>query len=279
MFNSSNNGGYSLSDIAAATGNNGNNNGFGFGNGNGWWIILLFIVFLGGWGGYGGGYGAGNGGGTPQIVSSMDTDYLSTGLRDLTGSVANDFYTLNTGILNGFCDVQNSIATNTAAVTAAVTNGFNTQNLANLQNTNAIQRDIYAGTVGAMQNTQALQSTLAGMASDNRADTAALNYNLATQACATNTANANNTRDIIDAINASNRSVLEAMAQNKVDAMQDKINDLSAQLQTANFLASQAAQNSYLVDQLGRKAPVPAYTVPNPYCNCGNYGYSNMANV
>ena len=38
MFN--NNGGYSLSDIAAATGNDGNG-GFGFGNGDGAWILLL----------------------------------------------------------------------------------------------------------------------------------------------------------------------------------------------------------------------------------------------
>lgn len=36
MFNSTN-GGYSLADIAAATGNNGNNNGWGFGGDGGAW--------------------------------------------------------------------------------------------------------------------------------------------------------------------------------------------------------------------------------------------------
>ena len=46
MFNSE--GGYSLADIAAATGNGIGNDGF-FG-GSGWWIILLFLFAWGGWG-------------------------------------------------------------------------------------------------------------------------------------------------------------------------------------------------------------------------------------
>lgn len=35
----------------------------------------------------------------------------------------------------------------------------------------------------------------------------------------------------------------------------------------------QQAQNNYLVSQLGTKAPVPAYVVANPYCNCGTAAY------
>jgi hypothetical protein len=54
--------GYSLADIAAATGTNRNNDGM-FGD-NGWWIILVFL--FAGWGGRGfggfGGYGGENGG-------------------------------------------------------------------------------------------------------------------------------------------------------------------------------------------------------------------------
>ena len=54
MFNQ--NGGYSLADIAAATGvRNGNGDGM-FGD-NGWWIILLFL--FAGWGGNGFGWGGG----------------------------------------------------------------------------------------------------------------------------------------------------------------------------------------------------------------------------
>ena len=116
-----------------------------------------------------------------------------------------------------------------------------------------------------MQNTQLLQSTLAQMASDNRADTAALNYNLATQFCAVNNNNCNNTRDIIDSQNAGTRAILDAIQNNKVEAMQDKINSLTAQNTSLQFQASQQAQNAYLVEQLGPKAPIPAFNVPTPF--------------
>ena len=58
MFNT--NSGYSLSDIAAATGRNGSGNGWG--DDGAWWIILLFL-FAGGWGnGNGGFFGGGSAG-------------------------------------------------------------------------------------------------------------------------------------------------------------------------------------------------------------------------
>lgn len=77
------------------------------------------------------------------------------------------------------------------------------------------------------------------------------NYNLATQAC-----------DTRRAIEDSTRSILDFLTQ-------DKIATLQAENQGLRFAASQAAQNAYLVSEL-RPCPVPAYTVPNPYC-CNTY--------
>ena len=77
------------------------------------------------------------------------------------------------------------------------------------------------------------------------------NYNLATQAC-----------DTRRAIEDSTRSILDFLTQ-------DKIATLTAENQSLKFAASQAAQNAYLVGEL-RPCPVPAYTVPNPYC-CNAY--------
>ena len=58
----SKNGGYSLSDIAAVTGNNNGRNGGAFGDDWAWIIILLLCGWgNGGWGN--GGFGGGNGGG------------------------------------------------------------------------------------------------------------------------------------------------------------------------------------------------------------------------
>ena len=77
------------------------------------------------------------------------------------------------------------------------------------------------------------------------------NYNLATQAC-----------DTRRAIEDSTRSILDFLTQ-------DKIATLAAENQSLKFAASQAAQNAYLVGEL-RPCPIPAYTVPNPYC-CNSY--------
>lgn len=63
MFNSNN--GYSLADIAAATGGNERNNGGIWNDGGAWWIIILFLFCFSGWGnGFGGfgGYGANSNG-------------------------------------------------------------------------------------------------------------------------------------------------------------------------------------------------------------------------
>lgn len=95
---------------------------------------------------------------------------------------------------------------------------------------------------------------------------------MATSTCAINTNLSNSTRDIVDSQNANTRAILDAIAQSKVDAMQDKIATLTAQNQSLQFAASQAAQNDYLTSAL-RPCPVPAYVVANPYCNCGQQIY------
>ena len=77
------------------------------------------------------------------------------------------------------------------------------------------------------------------------------NYNLATQACDTRRAIEDSTRSILDFL------------------VNDKIATLTAENQSLKFAASQAAQNAYLVGEL-RPAPIPAYTVANPYC-CNSY--------
>ena len=89
-----------------------------------------------------------------------------------------------------------------------------------------------------------------------------LGYAMATQACDTRRAIADSTRDIIDSNNAGVRSILDFLTNDKIAA-------LTAENQSLKFAASQAAQNAYLVGEL-RPAPIPAYTVANPYC-CNTY--------
>lgn len=224
--------GYNLSDIAAVTGRNGD----GMWGDGGWWIILLFL--FAGWGrGFGGG---GFGGGYEPIPATqadvraaVDQQTLISKLDNQTYGLADSTYALNNSIMSGFHGVD----------TAVCTLGYNIQNGFN--------------TLGHQISDCCCET---GRAIERGfADT---NYNLATQACDTRRAISDSTRDIIDANNAGVRSILDFLTN-------DKIATLQAENQGLRFAASQAAQNAYLVNEL-RPCPVPAYTVPNPYC-CNTY--------
>ena len=259
MFNCSN--GYSLADIAAATGGS-NRSGDGFGGDGSWWIVLLFLFALGGWGNGGfGGFGGGNGGSTvrEEIAYGFDMNGLENSVRGVQQGLCDGFYAMNTGMLNGFSNVQSTLCQGFAGINSGAT-----------ANTNAIISALNADTIANMQNTNAIATQLHGIAADNAACCCAtqtairegfgdLNYNLASQACDTRRAIADSTRDIIDSNNAGVRSILDFLTQ-------DKIATLTAENQSLKFAASQQAQNSYLVSQLKDPCPIPAYFVPNPNC-------------
>ena len=229
------NGGYNLSDIAAVTGNR-NGNGDGMFGDNGWWIILLFL-FAGwgrGFGGFGGGYDSGIPCATQADVrAAVDQQTLISKLDQQTYGLADSTYALNTAITNGFHGVD----------TAVCTLGYNMQN-----GFNSLAHQL---SDCCCENGRAIERGFA--------DT---NYNLATQTNAIQKAICDSTRDIVDNNNAGIRSILDFLTQ-------DKIATLTADNQALKFAASQAAQNAYLVGQL-RPAPIPAYTVANPYC-CNTY--------
>ena len=229
MFNGK---GYDLSDIAAVT--RGSEDGF-FGGNSAWWIILLFM--FAGWGN-GGFFGGGDAGTARDAVSyGFDMNNLENGIRGIQNGLADGFYEMNNALLTGFG--------NTA--------------------------------MGAMQNTNAIMGRLSDMAAQNAAcccETQRLmerglcevNYNILTQANATNTNISNAARDIIENNNNGIRSILDFLTS-------DKIATLTAENQALRLTASQQAQNAYLVDQLAAKAPIPAYVVANPNSVFTGYGY------
>lgn len=100
------NNGYSLSDIAAASGNRNNN---GFGGEGGWliWIVLIFAIF-GGWGNGFGGFGGGNGAGQGYA----------------TRADINEGFALN-GIERGISSIQQGLCDSTYALNNAINGGFN----------------------------------------------------------------------------------------------------------------------------------------------------------
>jgi hypothetical protein len=109
MFNNEN--GYSLADIAAATGNGGYGGDGFFGGNNGWWVILLFLFAFGGWGnnGWGGNNGAGN---VAPLVYGLDN----------MSNNEDRFYDLNTGILTGFANTTAAVNAGTSAIQSDICN-------------------------------------------------------------------------------------------------------------------------------------------------------------
>ena len=278
MFSSNN--GYSLADIAAVTdGNRGGFFGNGFG-GDGWWIIILFLFAFGGWGGNGGWFGNGGNSGVgsaafqgaltrADLTDEINFSDLDHAVRDTRVDLSNDYHNLSTNVIQGICDLNgtinsgvNSINTNISNLGYQLQSGINDVNVNSMQNTYAIGSQITA-----------LGNQMASCCCDTRfqiergfADT---NYNLATQVNNIRQDICTQTRDITDNANANTRAILDFLTNSKME-------DLRDENQALKFAASQAAQNTYLVDQL-RPCPIPAYNVPNPYCCC-NGGYYNNYN-
>ena len=230
MFNGK---GYNLSDIAAVT--RGGDDGF-FGGGSGWWIILLFLFC--GWGGNGWG-GCGNENVRDAVAYGFDINNLESGVRGLEHGICDGFYDMNTSLLTGFGQV----------------------NMGNMQNTNAI--------MGQLSN-MAAQSAACCCETQRLIERGLceVNYNILTQANATNTNISNAARDIIENNNQGVRSILDFLTQ-------DKIATLQAENQALRLTASQQVQNAFLIDQLGTKAPIPAYVVANPYSQYITGYYAN----
>ena len=252
-------GNYSLSDIAAVSGNR-NNDGM-FGGDWGAWIILFLIFGLFGNGRGFGGFGGGNGGSCgcspcatqADVRAAVDQQTLISKLDQQTYGLADATYALNNTITSGFHGVDNAICNL----------GYNVQS-----GFNSISHQL-------SDCCCATQRAIDGV-----------NYNMATQACDTRNVIQTSTRDILESNNANTRAILDFLTQ-------DKIATLTAENQSLKFQASQTAQNAFitanqeaqtaeLIRRLGADCPVPAYVVQPPVqvsfptnC-CGQFsGYNN----
>lgn len=235
------NSGYSLSDIAAATGNGAgrNCNDGGFGWGGEWllWIIVIFALF-GGWGNGFGGFG-GNGGGfnTPaaqgyatrsDIDAALSTQGIESGITGIGTQLCNGFNSVNSNISNLGYNLQNCCCDLK-------------QGLGDVNYNLAAQTNILQNTVN--NNGTAIQQ--------------ALNTGF---------------RDVIDAQNAGTQRIVDMITQ-------DKIQSLQTDLQSAQLQLSNNAQTERIVNTL-RPPVVPSYTVMSPYTSIINptgftFGVSN----
>lgn len=299
MFNNSN--GYSLSDIAAATGGN-RNDGFGGFGGDGAWIILLFIIVL--MGGWNGGWNNGNGGGgaagaygaapyfintTNDVQHGFDQQAIMGDLGAITGAVTNGFAGVNSALCSGFAGVANGFAQAEIAE--------NGRQLANMNQLFGLQTGLSNQLNNIAMNQQ-------NCCCENRAAVADLKYTVATEACADRAAvdgalrdvtaqGVANTQALLDTINGGIQAIKDQLCQDKIDAKNETIANLRQEIAMKDLAASQTAQNALIqqgftneVDQLYNRlntCPVPTtpvygrtpiFTCNNGGCGCnGNNGF------
>lgn len=244
--------GYSLADIAAATGNSGNNND-GFGGNNGWWIILLFLALAnGGFGNNGGSQGGGFGGySQPIVIDSGRSGGCSYSPCATQADLAAGFN--NSAVLANL----NDLALGQAGIQQTLCQGFNGVNTSIMQ---------------SGYNTQAGFNSLSHQLADCCCGTQraidGVKYAIAEQSCDTRHAIYNSTRDIIDNANANSRAILDFLTKDKIDTLQ-------SENQALRLSASQADQNAVLraaidastaeiIRRTGNDCPVPAFVVNGP---------------
>lgn len=271
----------------------------GYGGDSLLWILLI-LCLGGGWGGFGG-FGMG---GAMMGMGMMGMDYLypwlnnsqnindgfrNAQLHDSVTSVRDGISSLSTqlcnccgdmqlGMANGFNGVNNSIF----GAQTALSQQLNTNELASLNRSFAEQT----------ANMQGFNGVQAGLA-----DT---KYTIATEECATRSASAMNTRDIIDSQTRGTQAILDklcaleldgvkaqlAQAQRENVGLQNQVNMATMQAsqtaQTAQILAGQAAEIDGVYNRL-KNCPVPTtpvygnqpiFTCPqqvNSGCGCGGF--------
>lgn len=266
MFNE----GYSLADIAAATGNND-----GFGNG-GWgmwiWVILIFAIF-GGWGnGNWGGYGGNHGTSVYEgYVLNNDFSQLSKQISDTYNMTDRKFE----GIANGICSMGYE--------TQGLINGVNTNIM---QGTNALQAAVKDCCCQTQQNIADVKYTIGSTGAEisrgverGFSDT---NFNVSTLAnglsttisngfCQTNFNNQTNTRDIIDTQRSDTQAILAKLDSMETNRLREK---LEAERDARYALQGQLDRAQLRTDIVNdvRPCPIPAYPACNPWATTN---YSN----
>ncbi len=254
---------------------NGYGNGGGFGGwGDDAWLILILLFAMGGWGGFGmGGFGGGFGGmyefpwllnGQQNILNGVNANTNAGFNQAATASAIGD---LHNAVTAGFGDVQTALCGGFAGVNATVNNAQNAVSQQLYTNQIADLERSYAAQTANTQGQMAIQSQIANCCCENRAATQDVKYTIATEACATRQNSTANTQAILDKLCQLELDGVKA----QVEAKNDRINELTTQLNMAALNASQNAQTAAIlqgqnseVDALYNRlksCPVPAQPV------------------
>lgn len=271
--------------VSPMNGNGNGNSGFG---GDWGWIVLLLLL---GWGNNGNGFGGGNGGNIYPWMNQANVTsegFQNALMNDNITEIRSGVSNLSTQLCNCCGDMQMAVANGFAGVEQ----GANARQMANMQTA-------FASQTAMQQGFNQLASQQAECCCENRLASCQTQNIIQNEGNATRFADANNTRDIIDATNRGNQMILDKLCQLELDGFKRENDNLRTQLNMATLRESQTAQNAFIqqgfaneVDQLyNRLSSCPVGTVPvagntplfscnpsfngNGGCGCGGNTFYN----
>ena len=274
-------------------GNNGGGFGSGFGDNGALWLIVLLALIWGGNNGNGNGFFGNNG---------FDNGYawLSNGQKDIMTNTNNGFDTLHLsnqleGTRDGINALSNQLCSCCADINGNIANGFYTSEVANCNRQMANMNQNFTNQLSLLNSLNDLNSRFSDCCCENRLGIANLNSTILAENCADRNALSEGVRDIITSQTQGVQRILDQLCNDKIDAKNEKINDLQREILMKDLQASQVSQTATLrlseeqqfdafYNRL-KNCPVNAVSVfgnqPVFSCQpngCGCNGYANLYN-
>lgn len=244
-----------------------NRNNGAFGGEGGWFIWVIFLFFLMGWGGNG--WGNGN---RPGLANEINNDYGRSLLMEAIGGNRNAISNLATQLSCSEGQIQSAIA----ALSTQMQNVGNQVGMSGMQVINALQQGNMQiaqqiaqcccdNKMAICQQTNTLQTAINNVATGQERGFSSIAYETQRQTCELNSAIKNSTQLIIDGQRAAEMREM----QNKIDLLREENSAYKSSAMTSHIVSSAVAPLNAAMAVLqgevaGIKCKLPE-TVTTPY--------------
>lgn len=244
-----------------------NRNNGAFGGEGGWFIWVIFLFFLMGWGGNG--WGNGN---RPGLANEINNDYGRSLLMEAIGGNRNAISNLATQLSCSEGQIQSAIA----ALSTQMQNVGNQVGMSGMQVINALQQGNMQiaqqiaqcccdNKLAICQQTNTLQTAINNVATGQERGFSSIAYETQRQTCELNSAIKNSTQLILDGQRAAEMREM----QNKIDLLREENSAYKSSAMTRQIVSSAVAPLNAAMAVLqgevaGIKCKLPE-TVTTPY--------------
>lgn len=244
-----------------------NRNNGAFGGEGGWFIWVIFLFFLMGWGGNG--WGNGN---RPGLANEINNDYGRSLLMEAIGGNRNAISNLATQLSCSEGQIQSAIA----ALSTQMQNVGNQIGMSGMQVINALQQGNMQiaqqiaqcccdNKMALCQQTNTLQTAINNVATGQERGFSSIAYETQRQTCELNSAIKNSTQLILDGQRAAEMREM----QNKIDLLREENSAYKSSAMTSQIVSSAVAPLNAAMAVLqgevaGIKCKLPE-TVTTPY--------------